>query len=176
MLATVIAQPAQQTGGGFGFFELLLPLALAFLIFTMFRKQRKMKKQVAEQRTQMVPGTEVMTNFGLFGTMVSLDEDNNKALIEIAPGVTATVHSQTLSKVVVPESDEVEQPADEVSDGAPADTVSAGTVSAGTVPDDASSLTGPRADADEPVVNETPEETIERLNRENARNRNDKDQ
>lgn len=171
MLATVIAQPAQQTGGGFGFFELLLPLALAFLIFTMFRKQRKMKKQVAEQRTQMVPGTEVMTNFGLFGTMVSLDEDNNKALIEIAPGVTATVHSQTLSKVVVPESDEVEQSADEASDGAPADTVSAGTV-----PDDASSLTDPRADADEPVVNETPEETIERLNRENARNRNDKDQ
>ncbi|WP_323961687.1 preprotein translocase subunit YajC [Arthrobacter sp. JZ12] len=163
MLANVVAQSTQPAGGGFDIFSLLLPLALIFLIFTMFRKQRKMKQEVAEQRTQMVPGTEVMTNFGLFGTIVSLDEDNNKALIEISPGVTATVHSQTLSKVVTPEP-AAEEP--------------------GIVPDDASSLTHPAdADTERPVHQETPEETVERLNRENARERdrndrerNDKDQ
>ncbi|GAA2176266.1 hypothetical protein GCM10009784_22030 [Arthrobacter parietis] len=155
MLANVVAQTTEQTGGGFDIFSLLLPLALAFLIFTMFRKQRKMKKQVAEQRTQMVPGTEVMTNFGLFGTIVSLDEDNNKALIELSPGVTATVHSQTLSKVVAPEPVVEEEHS---------------------VPDDASSLTDPLSDADRPLREETPEESAERLNRENARDRNDKDQ
>lgn len=157
MLANVVAQTAQPTGGGFDVFSLLLPLALAFLIFTMFRKQKKMKKELAEQRTQMVPGTEVMTNFGLFGTIVSMDEENNKAFIEISPGVTAAVHTQALSKVVTPE------PAAE-------DTT--------VVPDDASSLTD-RPEADRPVHQETPEETVERLNRENARNdrdRNDKDQ
>lgn len=157
MLANVVAQSAEPTAGGFDIFGLLLPLALAFLIFTMFRKQRKMKKQVAEQRTQMVPGTEVMTNFGLFGTIVSLDEDNNKALIEIAPGVTATVHSQTLSKVVTPEPVAEED-------------------HAGTVPDDASSLTDTPEPMDGADRTETPEETVERLNRENARDRNDKDQ
>jgi preprotein translocase subunit YajC len=155
VLANVVAQNTQTTGGGFDIFSLLLPLALAFLIFTMFRKQRKMKKQVAEQRTQMVPGTEVMTNFGLFGTIVSLDEDNNKALIEISPGVTAAVHSQTLSKVVTPEPVVEEEH---------------------TVPDDASSLTDTQAENDRPLREETPEETVERLNRENTRDRNDKDQ
>lgn len=156
MLANVVAQTTQTTGGGFDIFSLLLPLALAFLIFTMFRKQRKMKKEVAEQRTQMVPGTEVMTNFGLFGTIVSLDEDNNKALIEISPGVTATVHTQTLSKVVTPEPVVAEEET--------------------TVPDDASSLTEPHTGAHRAHSDETPEETAERLNRENARDRNDKDQ
>ncbi|WP_299165121.1 preprotein translocase subunit YajC [uncultured Arthrobacter sp.] len=155
MLANVVAQTTEPTGGGFDIFSLLLPLALAFLIFTMFRKQRKMKKEVAEQRTQMVPGTEVMTNFGLFGTIVSLDAENNKALIEISPGATATVHTQTLSKVVTPEPAVEEEHA---------------------VPDDASSLTGPQADADGVHREETPEEAVERLNRENARDRNDKDQ
>lgn len=155
MLANVVAQTTQTTGGGFDVFSLLLPLALAFLIFTMFRKQRRLKKEVAEQRTQMVPGTEVMTNFGLFGTIVSLDEDNNKALIELSPGVTATVHSQTLSKVVTPEPAAEEETA---------------------VPDDASSLTDPVSDADRPAHQETPEETVERLNRESNRDRNDKDQ
>ena len=155
MLANVVAQTTQTTGGGFDIFSLLLPLALAFLIFTMFRKQRKMKKEVAEQRTQMVPGTEVMTNFGLFGTIVSLDEDHNKALIEISPGVTATVHTQTLSKVVASEPVVEEEH---------------------TVPDDASSLTDPVSDTQAPARDETPEETVERLNRENSRDRNDKDQ
>lgn len=162
MLANVVAQTTQTTGGGFDVFSLLLPLALAFLIFTMFRKQRKMKQQVAEQRTQMVPGTEVMTNFGLFGTIVSLDEDNNKALLEISPGVTATVHTQALSKVVSPEPVAEEQPI-------------AGD-SGHTVPDDASSLTDPHAPADRPLREETPEESVDRLNRENSRDRNDKDQ
>jgi preprotein translocase subunit YajC len=162
VLANVVAQTTQTTGGGFDVFSLLLPLALAFLIFTMFRKQRKMKQQVAEQRTQMVPGTEVMTNFGLFGTIVSLDEDNNKALLEISPGVTATVHTQALSKVVSPEPVAEEQPV--AGDGGH------------TVPDDASSLTDPQAPADRPLREETPEESVDRLNRENSRDRNDKDQ
>lgn len=162
MLANVVAQTTQPTGGGFDFFSLLLPLALAFLIFTMFRKQRKMKRQVAEQRTQMVPGTEVMTNFGLFGTIVSVDEDNNKALMEIAPGVTATVHSQTLSKVVTPEPAAAEDRVDE-------DRVD-------TVPDDASSLTDAPGNTERVDREETPEETVERLNRESARDRKEKDQ
>ncbi|WP_309071860.1 preprotein translocase subunit YajC [Arthrobacter sp.] len=154
MLANVVAQTTQTTGG-FDIFSLLLPLALAFLIFTMFRKQRKMKQQVAEQRTQMVSGTEVMTNFGLFGTIVSLDDEHNKAVIEISPGVTATVHTQTLTKVVTPEPVVEDE---------------------GTVPNDASSLTDPATDDQRPVREETPEETVERLNRENSRDRNDKDQ
>lgn len=126
MFSTLLAQTAAPEQG-FDIFSLLLPLALGALIFMMFRRQRKTQKTIKEQRTQMVPGTEVMTNFGLFGTVLSLDAENNKAVLELGPGVTATVHMQTLTKVVQPEpaEDDEETPA---------------------VPDDASSLTSPVVD------------------------------
>jgi preprotein translocase subunit YajC len=100
VLAHVVAQTASGDAPPFDIFSLLLPLALAFLIFTMFRRQRKTQNQVKEMRTQMEPGTEVMTQFGLYGTIVSIDQDANKAVLELSPGTFATVHTQALSKVV----------------------------------------------------------------------------
>ena len=76
---------------------------LGVLIFFMFRNSRKRKAQMAELREQMVPGVEVMTNFGLFGTLVTNDTVANSAEIEISKGVIVKVHSQTLAKVVVEE-------------------------------------------------------------------------
>jgi len=92
------------------------PLSLAMLailgvlIFFMFRNSRKRKQQMEELREQMVPGVDVMTNFGLFGTLVTMDTVKNEAEIEISDGVIVKVHSQTLAKVVVE---------DAVEDGAP---------------------------------------------------------
>ena len=141
--------------------DLFIPLLLVVFVIMMFRKQKKTTQSVAEQRAQMVPGTEVMTQFGLFGRIVSVDQEENKAVLELSPGNTATVHLQALTKVVtVPVAD---------------DTEAEGTV----VPDDASSLTlgkdtaGTTANGstdasiarDAAPRNETPEETLERLNR-----------
>ena len=151
----VLAQTSENTNqGGFDLTSLLLPVLLGLFIFMMFRKQKKTQKTVQEQRTQMVPGTEVMTQFGLFGTIVSVDQEENKAVLELSPGNTATIHLQALTKVVTT------TPAEEETE----------TV----VPDDASSLTGeaPRTETsdaarnDAAVQEETPEETLERLNRE----------
>jgi preprotein translocase subunit YajC len=137
VLAAVVAQPTSGETGGFDVFGLLLPLALAFLVFTMFRKQRKAQQQVKEMRTQLEPGAEVMTQFGLFGTIVSIDEENNKAVLELSPGNFATVHTQALSKVVQQEPAAV---VDEDLD-TPASTSTAH-VDTPTVPDDASSIDG----------------------------------
>ena len=51
-----------------------------------------------------------MTNFGLFGTLITMDTVKNEAEIEISKGVIVKVHSQTLAKVVAE---------DAVEDGAP---------------------------------------------------------
>ncbi len=80
---------------------------LAVLIFFMFRNSRKRKAQQEELRTQIVPGAEVMTNFGLYGTLISIDESSKVAELEVAPGNIVRVHSQTIAKVV---SDEVGAP------------------------------------------------------------------
>lgn len=73
---------------------------LAVLIFFMFRNSRKRKAQQEDLRSAIVPGKNVMTNFGLFGTLKSIDETSKEAELEVAPGVIVKVHSQTIAKVV----------------------------------------------------------------------------
>ena len=81
---------------------------LAVLVFFMFRNSRKRKADAEALRQQIVPGADVMTNFGLFGKLVSIDEANKVSELEIAPGMVVRVHSQTIAKVV----DETAAPAD----------------------------------------------------------------
>lgn len=183
MLAHVVAQSASGDAPAFDIFSLLLPLALAFLIFTMFRRQRKTQQQVKEMRTQMEPGTEVMTQFGLYGTIVSIDQENNKAVLELSPGNLATVHTQALSKVVQQDTRTADDPAGDVHPVETVDTL--GTVDGTTVPDDASSISGDITDRSDRTPSagstasgataagstggpgaESPEETLARLNRE----------
>lgn len=83
---------------------------LAVLIFFMFRNSRKRKAQQDELRTQIVPGAEVMTNFGLYGTLISIDEISKVAELEVAPGNVVRVHSQTIAKVVSDEAGEAGEP------------------------------------------------------------------
>jgi preprotein translocase subunit YajC len=73
---------------------------LAVLVFFMFRNSRKRKAQEEERKATIVPGAEIMTNFGLFGTLISVDEITNVAEIETSPGQFIRVHRQTLAKVV----------------------------------------------------------------------------
>jgi preprotein translocase subunit YajC len=82
---------------------ILFAVVAVVLIFLMFRNSRRNKTRQAELKTQMVPGAEIMTNFGLFGKLLSVDELTNVAEIETSPGVIVKVHRQTLSKVVTPE-------------------------------------------------------------------------
>ena len=83
---------------------------LAVLIFFMFRNSRKRKAQQEELRTQIVPGAEVMTNFGLYGKLISLDDTSKVAELEVAPGSIVRVHSQTIAKVVTDEAGEAGEP------------------------------------------------------------------
>ncbi len=121
--------------------SILLFVMFGLLIFMMMRKQKKAKAAAAEKRSMLAPGVEIMTNFGLFGTVLSIDTEENKILMEISPGTTATVHSQTVAKIIEPQEPET------------------------VVPDDASSLTLGLEKRDN--AGESAEETLERLQNEN---------
>ena len=82
------------------FITIAMFAVLSVLIFFMFRNSRKRKAEVEELKTQIVPGVEIMTNFGLFGTLVSIDEISNVAEVETSPGNIVRVHRQTIAKVV----------------------------------------------------------------------------
>ena len=93
---------------------IVMVVVLAALIFFMFRNSRKRQKEASETRSKMVPGVNVMTNFGLYGKLLSINEDDNIAEIETSPGNIIKVHRQVLARVVEPKVDEpaeIEQPA-----------------------------------------------------------------
>lgn len=85
---------------GFDPVTIALMAVFAVLIFFMFRNSRKVKAQQEELKSKIVPGAEIMTNFGLYGTLISNDDVTKVAEIEVSPGQIVRVHSQTLAKVV----------------------------------------------------------------------------
>ena len=76
---------------------LIAVVLVAFVIFQ-FRSSRKKAKAAAERQKLIVPGVEIMTNYGLFGTITELDDENNFAYIEIAPGSIVKIHKSTILK------------------------------------------------------------------------------
>jgi preprotein translocase subunit YajC len=102
------ADPAatQAPAGGVGGIDPLtigLFVLLAVVIIFMFRSSRKRRAEAEQLQTKMVPGVEVMTQHGIYGTLVSLDEEKNEAIVETTPGTRLRVHRQTLARVVEPE-------------------------------------------------------------------------
>jgi preprotein translocase subunit YajC len=94
---------------------ILIAVALAVFIFFQFRASRKRAKQAEERQATIVPGVEIMTNYGLYGTLIDLDEETNIALVETTPGTVLKIHRQTILKAVEDETPiETTEPSDEV--------------------------------------------------------------
>ena len=77
----------------------LIAIAGVLIVF-MFISSRRRRRDAETQREKIVPGAEVMTSQGIFGTLLSIDYDKNEAIIETTPGTKLRVHSQTIAKVV----------------------------------------------------------------------------
>ncbi|MET4588460.1 preprotein translocase subunit YajC [Arthrobacter sp. 754] len=123
--------------------NIVLFAMLGIFIFMMFRRNKKTKEQQVQLQSQFAPGVEVMTTFGLFGRIVSMDEAENKVVLELSPGNLATVHRQAVTKIVEPAVVAEDEPT--------------------VVPDDASSLTA-HDSGTAAASAETPDETLKRLN------------
>ncbi len=96
-------------------FTLIMLAVLALLIFFMFRNSRKRAAEQRELQAKVATGATVMTNFGVYGTILSIDEEENQVLLESSPGTVLTVHRQTINRVVTPapgSEDEELEPAD----------------------------------------------------------------
>ncbi|MBT2554850.1 preprotein translocase subunit YajC [Arthrobacter sp. ISL-5] len=119
---------------------ILLFVMLGIFIFMMFRRNKKTRQQQATLQSQFAPGVDVMTSFGLFGRIVSIDDEDNKVVLELSPGNLATVHRQAVTKIVEPAAAESQD-----------------------IPDDASSLTA-EEHGSATAGSETPDETLKRLN------------
>ena len=126
---------------------------LGVFVFMMFRRNKKTQQQQAQLQSKFGPGRRGHDEFrAVRPDRRASTKTENKVTLELSPGNTATVHRQAVTKIVEPVV-AAEEPT--------------------VVPDDASSLTTEKlgaegTDASAPVHdaprNETPEETLRRLN------------
>ncbi len=81
----------------------LLPILLIGVVFYLLimRPARTRQRKQAEMMSALAPGTRVMTTAGVYGTVVSIDEED--AELEIAPGVVIRVVKAAIGKVIEPE-------------------------------------------------------------------------
>lgn len=102
-LATSVPLGAAEFDAG----QLLLPILLLLFVILMWSRSRKTQQALVERRAQVQPGARVMSSAGIYGTVVSRDDDANKAVVEIAPGVQVTFHLGVLT----PEPETTTEPA-----------------------------------------------------------------
>lgn len=96
--------------------EFALIAVAGVLIVFMFLSSRRRRREMDTMRAKIVPGAEVMTGQGIFGTLISLDEDKNEAIIETTPGVQLRIHSQAIAKVVEDEVVPEDEPQPELNE------------------------------------------------------------
>lgn len=140
---------------------LFLIVALAgFVVFQVFQG-RKRKRETEERVSRFVPGVEIMTNYGLYGTIVEVDDERNLVTLEVSPGVEVKIHKQTMLKVADYNDSVAADDSDEASDVDVDDTeldadadISTGKESASAVPTKSAPTTPAFSAADPDVVTE----------------------
>lgn len=93
---------------------LIMFALLAVLVFFMFRNSRKRQQQAQELQNSLRPGAEIMLTSGIFGTVVKIEEGEERAEVRIGDNIVE-VHRQAIAKVVTPveEPEETEELAPE---------------------------------------------------------------
>lgn len=137
--------------------DILLLVGLgALLIFFMFNSRKKQQARMRQISDNLVPGVEVMTTFGVYGTVVAVDTEKMEVTLESGPGTVLRVHRQAIGQIQTPV------------EAAPADPAlgedTAAREDAGPVVDTAPDAPA-GADAADAPVEDTPAETAEEAER-----------
>ena len=97
LISDAYAQVGGEAGGSL--FS-LLPLVVIFVLFyfLLIRPQQKRAKQHKEMVAALSKGEEVVTNGGLLGKVIEVDD--NFITVEISSGLNVKVQRQAVSKVM----------------------------------------------------------------------------
>lgn len=79
---------------------------ILIVVLFMFRNGRKRQRDAAALTESLKPGAEIMTSSGIFGTVESVDDAENRIVLRTGPGSTLTIHRQAVGRVVTPVVDE----------------------------------------------------------------------
>jgi len=79
---------------------LMMVAVLALMVVFMFRNSRKQKADREALVAKVVKGAKVMTTSGIFGTIVSIDVEENQIVLETTPGTKLRIHRQAVTSIV----------------------------------------------------------------------------
>lgn len=77
---------------------------IAVLIFFMFRNGKKRQQAQQEMQNNLRPGAEVMLQSGIFGTIESVNEEENRVTVQSGTS-TLVVHRNAIGQIVTPVSE-----------------------------------------------------------------------
>lgn len=143
--AVLAASTAKNNGGGGGSFILLLVIGLGVYLF--IRAQRNARKRQTQNQSAIEVGSRVITTSGMYGTVVSIDDDAYE--LEIDDDVIVRFVKAAVTRLA-PEQPAAEADADTDTDTASSD-IAAATASPVTLakpdPADATPGTGSSSEA-----------------------------
>jgi preprotein translocase subunit YajC len=75
-----------QQGPGGGLFQLLIPMLMVFVLFyfLIIIPQRKRQRAIDQMLNDLKPGDKVVTGGGIYGTIVSLNDDKRRLVLKIS--------------------------------------------------------------------------------------------
>lgn len=95
-MGNMVLAATQAKSSGTSLLPILIIVVLFMLVYmTMTRRSRARRAQ--QQQGSLVPGTRVRTSSGIYGTITSV-EGNDDVMLEVAPGV----HIRVMQRAVVP--------------------------------------------------------------------------
>ncbi len=89
-LQTILLQQGAESGGGWSGMLMIVAMIVIFYFF-MIRPQSKKQKEIKKAREALQKGSKIVTAGGIFGTIKSINTENNTIMMEVAPGVTIKV-------------------------------------------------------------------------------------
>lgn len=86
---------------------------IAVLIFFMFRNGKKRQQAQAEMQNNVRPGAQVMLQSGIFATIESIDEEENRVTVRSGDS-SFVVHRNAIGQIVTPADAPAEEEATEL--------------------------------------------------------------
>lgn len=80
---------------------------IILMVVFMIRNSRKQKQAREELNNKVVKGASIMTTAGIFGTVLSVNDEENEIVLESTPGTVIRLHRQSVASIVEkPEAEE----------------------------------------------------------------------
>jgi preprotein translocase subunit YajC len=97
-LAGASAASSTKSGSGSLFLPLIILGLFGFFYFVMIRPQRNRQRKIMQTQRQILPGMQVRTTAGMYGTVTGVDDQD--VTLEVAPGVEIRMMRRAILEVI----------------------------------------------------------------------------